>query len=197
MHLTAEILSWTANTLVVISFFLVSRGVIRGDGKIYSFTILAVSIIYGFYSIVNNIIPIIITTIFYTIISIRTVYYLYASPQKNKEHFTFPPSIFITLIVFIFTVIAIVIKASLLDILTLTGSAVFLSAYFLVAGGKIQGDKIIFNSMHLTGAILYGIYSVMENKHPLLVLEIILGSIAISAIHKSLKQRKKRGKGYD
>ena len=193
MNFTAEILSWIANTLVVISFSLVSRGIIKGDGKIYNFTVLTVTIIYGFYSIVNNIVPLIMTTIAYTIISTRTIYRLYTSPQKNKKHFTLPVSISITLIICIFTIVAIAIKASLLDILTLTGSSIFLSAYFLVASGKIQGDKMIFNSMHLTGATIYGMYAIVENKHPLFVLEIILGSIAISTIYKLLKQKRKRG----
>lgn len=182
--------AWTANTLVIASFFLVSRGIIKGDGKIFNFAALTIATLYLSYSIAENIAPLLILNVIYITISTRTLHLLYTDPQKTKKHFTLSTSTSITLIITINIITAIATKSSLSNIILITGTTTSLIAYFLVAGGKIQGDKLAFNYMRLIAAILVGIYTIMENKHEILAIEIFLSLIAITAIRKSLKQRR-------
>ncbi|PCH91742.1 hypothetical protein COB80_01815 [Candidatus Kaiserbacteria bacterium] len=70
----------------------------------------------------------------------------------------------------------------LIEALGWSGSACFATGYILCAFGKITGTGLIFNSINITGTILYGTYAFILGMLPILALEFFLGSIGLYAI---------------
>ena len=65
-----------------------------------------------------------------------------------------------------------------------TGSILYISAFFLVSQGFIDGKGAIFNLMNLAGAIVYLIYCKIKKALPIFILEIFWGGIAVLALIK-------------
>ncbi len=74
-----------------------------------------------------------------------------------------------------------------LELIGYTADVCFVSAFWLVSSGRVRGEGWTFNSINLTGALLYGFYAWNKDAIPVLVLEIFWGAIALLAITKLLR----------
>jgi len=72
-----------------------------------------------------------------------------------------------------------------------TADIFFVSAYALVSRKKLDPEGAAYNSMNLIGAVLYGTYAAYKIAIPVIVLEIIWGSIAASALWKAFSMTAK------
>lgn len=73
-----------------------------------------------------------------------------------------------------------------IELIGYAGSALYITAFFLVSQGHVDGQGLIFNLMNLTGAVLYLIYASIKKLLPVLILEIFWGATAIYALAKLL-----------
>ena len=72
-----DIIGWLADACFVFSYFLVSRGKVDGQGKVFNLLNLAGAGLYGFYAFEKNAIPIIVLELFWggiAIIALRNAY---------------------------------------------------------------------------------------------------------------------------
>lgn len=78
----------------------------------------------------------------------------------------------------------------LIEMIGWVADVFFVTAYFLVSQGKVEAKGRLFNFMNLFGATLFGIYAVLKDATPVLILEMFWGSIAVYALYKAYNIRR-------
>lgn len=182
---------WTANILFFFSYLFISMGIVKGEKRTYNFMILAAVSFYAVYSISmgKSGYPMLALNIGNISRSLRILYRTYREP---KILFNIPPAIFISGLVVIGTIAAIVTEATFIELTAWIGGGLFLSAYFLVSDKTISGEGLTFNYMNLAGAIFYLIYAIGINNKAVFWLEIffiVTSLIALTKEHLRLNRQ--------
>jgi len=73
------------------------------------------------------------------------------------------------------------------------GTALIITAYFLVSTKKLGGESRLYQVMNLVGAIGVGANVFHQSAWPALALQVVWGLIAIFAIGKSLMKSESTG----
>tara|TARA_Y100000310_G_scaffold342140_1_gene443969 strand:+ start:8924 stop:9214 length:291 start_codon:yes stop_codon:yes gene_type:complete len=82
-----EIMGFIAGVIVLISYLLVSRGKIKGDGAIYNFLVLIYCTLYLIYSIMISALAVFlldVMCIIFALIALRKCYRVYQEKRKLK-----------------------------------------------------------------------------------------------------------------
>lgn len=79
-----EALGWSADLLFLGAYFLVSRGKLKGEGRVFNLMNLVASVLYGVYAVIRHLHPVLILEIFWAGIGIHALYKSFPKPWNLK-----------------------------------------------------------------------------------------------------------------